>query len=94
MGVIKEGASYVPAGLSAVEYNKFRAAELAKKQARYEKNAKKAGVYEDFTKFYSKRGTDLNQGWKKSATLGHRMAKTKYDWSGLTDKPLWAKKVK
>ena len=91
IGEIKEGASYVPAGLSAAEYNKFRAAEAAKKKARYEANVKKAGVFEDYTEWYKKRGTDTSQAWKKTATNGHRMAKTKYDWSGLKDKPLWAK---
>jgi hypothetical protein len=92
VGEIKEGKSYVPAGLSAAQYNKVRAEEAAKKKARYEKNVKKAGVFEDYTEFYLKRGTDTTQNWKKSATNGHRMAKTKYDWSGNADKPLWAKK--
>ncbi len=93
MGEIQEGKSYVPAGLSAAEYNKVRAAEAAKKKAKYEANVKKAGVFEDYTEFYKKRGTDVSQSWAKSATNGHRMAKTKYDWSGLSDKPLWAKKA-
>jgi len=53
---------------------------------------KKAGVFEDYTEWYKKRGTDTSQAWAKTATNGHRMAKTKYDWSGLSDKPLWAKK--
>jgi len=78
--------------LSAAEYNKFRAAEASKKKARYEANVKKAGVFDDFTEWYAKRGTDVTQNWAKSVTNGHRMAKTKYDWSGLSDKPLWAKK--
>mmetsp|Transcript_86086 Transcript_86086/g.248566 ORF Transcript_86086/g.248566 Transcript_86086/m.248566 type:complete len:157 (+) Transcript_86086:31-501(+) len=92
IGEIQDGKSYVPAGLSAAEYNKFRATEAAKKKAKYEANVKKAGVFEDFTEWYKKRGTDASQSWAKSATRGHRMAKTKYDWSGLSDKPLWAKK--
>ena len=45
----------------------------------------KAGKFLDYTDFYTKRGTDLNQNWKKSVTLGHAMAKTKFDWSGKTD---------
>jgi hypothetical protein len=55
---------------------------------------KKAGIFEDYTEFYIKRGTDTKQGWKKDVTLGHRMAKTKYDWDKLSDKPLYAKQVK
>jgi hypothetical protein len=54
---------------------------------------KKAGVFEDYTEFYIKRGTDTKADWKKDVTLGHRMAKTKYDWANLSDKPLWAKKA-
>ena len=92
IGEIKEGKSYVPAGLTAAQYNKFRSDAAAKKKANYEKNVKKAGIFEDYTDFYLKRGTDVSQGWKKSATNGHKMAKTKYDWSGNSDKPLWAKK--
>lgn len=83
----------MPAGLSAAEYNKVRAAEQAKKKARYEANVKKAGIFEDYTDWYKKRGTDTNQAWAKDVNLGHRMAKTKYDWSGLSDKPLWAKQA-
>ena len=92
IGEIKSGSSYIPAGLSAAEYNKIRKEQAAKKQANYERNVKKAGVFEDFTDWYAKRGTDTKQDWAKSGNLGHRMAKTKYDWSGLSDKPLWAKK--
>jgi hypothetical protein len=92
MGEIKEGKSYVPAGLSAADYNKVRAAEAAKKKAKYDANVKKAGVFEDYTEWYAKRGTDTSQAWAKTATNGHRMAKTKYDWSGSGDRPLWAKK--
>ncbi|KAL3935869.1 MAG: hypothetical protein SGBAC_008694 [Bacillariaceae sp.] len=71
--------SYVPAGLSAAEYQKVRDADSKKKEANYQRNVKKAGVFEDYTEFYLKRGTDNSQKWKKSATLGHRMAKLKYD---------------
>jgi len=42
----------------------------------------------DYTDWYLKRGTDTNAAWAKSATNGHRMAKTKYDWSGQTDPSL------
>eukprot|EP00538_Stauroneis_constricta_P012236 CAMPEP_0119558400 /NCGR_PEP_ID=MMETSP1352-20130426/10763_1 /TAXON_ID=265584 /ORGANISM="Stauroneis constricta, Strain CCMP1120" /LENGTH=152 /DNA_ID=CAMNT_0007605749 /DNA_START=26 /DNA_END=484 /DNA_ORIENTATION=+ len=72
-------SSYVPSGLSAAEYQKIRDRDAAKAKANYERNVKKAGVFEDYTEFYMKRGTDTKQEWKKSATLGHRMAKTKYD---------------
>mmetsp|Transcript_25822 Transcript_25822/g.39622 ORF Transcript_25822/g.39622 Transcript_25822/m.39622 type:complete len:158 (-) Transcript_25822:30-503(-) len=83
--------SYVPAGLSATEFASIRKRDADKKAANYQKNVAKAGIFEDYTDWYAKRGTDNTQAWKKSATLGHRMAKTKYDWSGLSDKPLWAK---
>merc|ERR1712125_18010 len=92
MGPGKLGAnSYVPAGLTRAEYEKLRAGEAAKKEANYKRNVAKAGVFEDYTEFYKKRGTDIAQDWYKSVTGGHRMAKTKYDWSGESDKPLWAK---
>jgi hypothetical protein len=65
--------------LTAAQYQAIRDRDDKKKAANYVKNVKKAGVFEDYTEFYLKRGTDTNQAWKKSATLGHRMAKTKYD---------------
>mmetsp|Transcript_28172 Transcript_28172/g.68578 ORF Transcript_28172/g.68578 Transcript_28172/m.68578 type:complete len:155 (+) Transcript_28172:23-487(+) len=77
--------SYVPAGLTAAEYQKIRDGEDKKKKANYDRNVKKAGVFEDYTEFYLKRGTDKNQKWKKSATLGHRMAKTKYDFDQVAN---------
>jgi hypothetical protein len=92
IGTIEGGKSYVPSGLSADQYNKLRAGEAKKKADNYQRNVKKAGVFEDYTEFYKKRGTDVGEGWFKSPTRGHRMAKTKYDWSGDGDKPLWAKK--
>ena len=91
-GTITNGKSYVPAGLTAEQYNKVRAAETKKKADNYARNVKKAGVFEDYTEFYKQRGTDVGEAWFKSPTRGHRMAKTKYDWSGDSDKPLWAKK--
>ena len=81
--------SYVPAGLTAAEYEKIRNADAAKKQANYERNVKKAGVFTDYTEWYKKRGTDTSGEWKKSVTLGHRMAKTKYDWSGSKDNAMF-----
>ena len=72
--------SYVPDGLSKKEYKKLRDAEAKKKEANYKRNSKKAGVFEDYTEFYVKRGTDTKQAWAKTPTLGHRMAKTKYDF--------------
>ena len=75
--------SYVPSGLSAAEYEKIRSQEAAKKKANYDRNVKKAGVFEDFTAWYAQRGTDTNQKWAKSATRGHRMAKTKYDFDDV-----------
>jgi len=77
--------SYVPAGMTKEQYEKIRQAEAKKKEDNYQRNVKKAGVFTDFTQWYAKRGTELEQDWKKSVTLGHRMAKTKYDWSGTDD---------
>ena len=79
--------SYVPAGLSKAEYEKIRSADQAKKDANYAKNVAKAGKFTDYTAWYRKRGTDTNDSWIKSATRGHEMAKTKYDWSGSSDAP-------
>lgn len=85
--------SYVPAGLTREQFDKIRKADAKKKADNYAKNVAKAGIFEDYTEWYTKRGTDTNQDWAKNKnTLGHRMAKTKYDWSGDNDKPLWAKK--
>ena len=74
--------SYVPSGLTASSYAALRKNEAAKKEANYKRNVAKAGVFEDYTEWYTKRGTDTKQAWAKDVNLGHRMAKTKYDWSG------------
>merc|ERR1719329_409336 len=75
--------SYVPQGLSAKQYAEIRKKEQSKKDANYKRNVAKAGVFEDYTDFYLKRGTDTSQAWAKNKnSLGHRFAKTKYDWSG------------
>jgi hypothetical protein len=74
--------SYVPAGLTKAQYEKIRAEADQKKAANYQKNVAKAGVFIDYTDFYLKRGTAENGSWMKLPNLGHRMAKTKYDWSG------------
>merc|ERR1712203_603266 len=71
-GKITEGKSYVPAGLTAEQYAKVRAGDSKKKADNYAKNVKKADIFE---------------AWSKSVTKGHRMAKTKYDWSGSQDNP-------
>jgi len=76
--------SYIPDGLSKAQYEKLRAKEDAAKDANYKRNVKKAGVFQDYTEFYIKRGTDVTDNWIKSVTRGHDMAKTKYDWSGQT----------
>mmetsp|Transcript_1466 Transcript_1466/g.3056 ORF Transcript_1466/g.3056 Transcript_1466/m.3056 type:complete len:164 (-) Transcript_1466:200-691(-) len=81
IGEITKG-SYVPNGLSAKDYANLRKKEAAKKESNYQRNVKKAGVFEDYTEFYVKRGTDTKQAWAKDINLGHRMAKTKFDWSG------------
>merc|ERR1712194_675300 len=75
--------SYVPNAMSAKQYAQIRANEQKKKKANYQRNVAKAGVFEDYTEFYTKRGTDVKQDWAKNKnTLGHRFAKTKFDWSG------------
>jgi hypothetical protein len=67
---------------TAAEYAKVRARDDKKKTENYAKNVQKAFKFEDFTQFYLKRGTNEGGSWLKSPTLGHRMAKTKYDYSG------------
>ncbi|KAL3827660.1 hypothetical protein ACHAXA_000533 [Cyclostephanos tholiformis] len=83
--------SYVPTGLTKAQYEKIRADADKKKAINYQKNVAKAGVFTDYTDFYLKRGTDVNGSWMKLPNLGHRMAKTKYDWSGETEGaiPTW-----
>eukprot|EP00558_Chaetoceros_sp_UNC1202_P003404 CAMPEP_0197246492 /NCGR_PEP_ID=MMETSP1429-20130617/12936_1 /TAXON_ID=49237 /ORGANISM="Chaetoceros sp., Strain UNC1202" /LENGTH=164 /DNA_ID=CAMNT_0042707155 /DNA_START=23 /DNA_END=517 /DNA_ORIENTATION=+ len=83
--------SYIPSGMSKEQFEKIRAGEAKKKDANYQRNVKKAGVFEDYTEFYMKRGTDSKDDWKKDINLGHRMAKTKYDWSGDNDKPIFGR---
>ena len=82
LGEIKQGKSYIPSGLTAKQYDGIRKGQEKKKAANYAKNVAKAGIFEDYTEFYTKRGTDVKQTWAKDVNLGHRMAKTKYDWSG------------
>jgi len=87
IGDIKQGKSYIPNGLTAKQYQDLRGKEQKKKADNYQRNVAKAGVFEDYTEFYTKRGTDLSQDWAKNKnTLGHRFAKTKYDWSGTQGK--------
>ncbi|KAL7545740.1 hypothetical protein ACHAWF_009093 [Thalassiosira exigua] len=83
---LKTGAltdkSYVPFGLTKAQYEKVRADESSKKAANYQKNVAKAGKFLDYTEFYLARGTEEGGNWMKMPNLGHRMAKTKFDWSG------------
>merc|ERR1712137_935774 len=83
-GSIGKG-SYVPDGLTASQYNAIRSQEKSKADSNYKRNVAKAGKFLGYDEFYLQRGTDLGGAWKKSATLGHRMAKTKYDYSGEKD---------
>lgn len=71
--------------MSKAEYEKIRKADAAKKEANYQRNVKKAGVFEDYTAFYTKRGTDTKQAWYKDPNRGHRMAKTKYSFDTSKD---------
>merc|ERR1711957_4724 len=83
MGKITKGKSYVPDGLTADQYDNIRNKQVKRKADNYARNVAKAGIFEDYTDFYTKRGTDLDQDWAKNKnTLGHRFAKTKYDWAG------------
>jgi hypothetical protein len=66
--------------LTAAQYQKIRDADEKKKAANYQRNIKKAGVFQDYTEFYKKRGTDTTQAWFKQPNRGHTMAKTKYDF--------------
>ena len=76
--------------MSKAQYQKVRDADQAKKNSNYQKNVSKAGKFQDYTAFYMKRGTDTSEGWSKSVTKGHDMAKTKYDWSGKgNDAPMY-----
>ena len=93
LGPAKLGSnSYVPNGLTAAQYEAIRKKEADAKKANYQRNVAKAGKFLDYTDFYTRRGTDTSEAWAKSKTKGHEMAKTKYDWSGSNDQPLWAKK--
>merc|ERR1712106_74586 len=94
VGKIDAKKSYVPSGMTASQYNKIRGNADKKKRANYAKNVAKAGVFEDYTEFYIQRGTDKSSKWASSVTNGHRMAKTKFDWTGkeIVEKP-FAKKV-
>lgn len=76
------GSSYVPAGLTKAQYEAVRNKDSSKKEANYNKNVAKAGKFLDYTKFYLDRGTDVKQDWYGRVDGGHRMAKTKYDYSG------------
>jgi hypothetical protein len=84
LGKITE-KSYVPSGMTLQQYEKIRMGQQKKKDENYQRNVKKAGVFTDYTEWYTKRGTELTGAWKKSVTLGHNMAKTKYDWSGTSE---------
>lgn len=86
---VKTGAigdnSYIPNGLTKEQYAKLRKQEADKKGANYQRNVAKAGKFLDYTQFYIDRGTDVNDKWNQSPTKGHRMAKTKFDWTGKKD---------
>jgi len=85
VGRITKGKSYVPDGLSAGQYDKVRKSEKAKKDANYKRNVDKQGKFQNFTAWYTKRGTDKTDTWRSTTNGGHTMVKTKYDWSGAVD---------
>lgn len=73
---------YVPDGLTESQYNQIRSEAASKKAANYQRNVAKAGIFENYTEFYKKRGTQEGGSWMNLANNGHKMVKTKYDWSG------------
>mmetsp|Transcript_1536 Transcript_1536/g.3272 ORF Transcript_1536/g.3272 Transcript_1536/m.3272 type:complete len:166 (-) Transcript_1536:222-719(-) len=82
--------SYIPSGLSKAQYEKIRSEKDNKRDANYQMNVKKAGKFLDYTEFYTARGSDEGGSWMKLPNLGHRMAKTKFDWSGEKNEvPTW-----
>lgn len=74
--------SYIPSGLTKAQYEKIRGDADTKKAANYQMNVAKAGKFLDYTDFYLARGTSEDYAWRKQPNSGHRMAKTKFDWSG------------
>jgi len=82
--------SYVPEGLTKAQYEKVRAQGAKKKKDNYDRNVAKAGKFQDYTEFYTKRGTDLKDNWR-DVTNSHTMAKTKYDWQTGDDMAAGAK---
>jgi hypothetical protein len=77
--------SYIPTGMSKADYDRIRKSDKDKKDKNYAGNVGKAFQFTDYTEWYTKRGTDVQAAWKKDVNLGHRMAKTKWDWSGTAD---------
>lgn len=65
LGKIESGKSYVPYGLNAAQYGNIRKGQEKKKAENYAKNVVKAGIFEDYTDWYTKRGTDTKQAWAK-----------------------------
>jgi len=76
--------SYVPAGMTKVEYEKIRQRDQKKKDDNYSYNVAKGGKFKLFYDFYKNRGTDTDANWR-DVTNKHTMAKTKYDWQGDSD---------
>ena len=59
--------SYIPSGLTKAQYEKIRAEADKKKAANYQKNVAKAGVFDNYTEFYLKRGSDKGGNWLNDA---------------------------
>jgi len=74
--------SYIPSGLTKAQYEKIRAGQDDKKKSNYKKNVDKAGIFENYTEFYVKRGTEEGGSFLNMANNGHKMVKTKFDWTG------------
>jgi len=53
-----------------------------RKKSNYKKNVDKAGIFENYTEFYVKRGTEEGGSFLNMANNGHKMVKTKFDWTG------------
>lgn len=74
--------SYVPGGMTKAQYEQVRQNDQNKLNANYQRNVAKGGKFQNFTSWYSKRGTAVGGGYRDQANNGHTMCKTKYDWSG------------
>lgn len=72
--------SYVPAGLTAAQYQKIRDQDEAKKNSNYQGYASKAFKFITLDTFTKAREVSKGDSIVKDVTRGHTMAKLKYDY--------------